>query len=132
VSTPTGTVVTVEESEWGPLVIFTQPVAPGAEFTAQSIEAGRLVEHDGRLGFQPRAFMAGVITAPTMRKIADLIDEREAGVRRCRNCDHPIRVNDGYPAGWEHFPYPADPSKGWQGVRCPRRLTVAVPAEAKR
>lgn len=50
-------------------------------------------------------------------------------VERCKNCGHPIRACIGTSTGWEHFPSPPDPTKGWQGVRCPGRLTGAEPIE---
>lgn len=45
----------------------------------------------------------------------------------CQHCSLPIRGNPSSSTGWEHYPSPPDPTKGWQGVRCPGRLSGAEP-----
>jgi hypothetical protein len=52
-------------------------------------------------------------------------DEAIAGDTLCHNCGHPIRRKDGSSTGWTHGG--AHRRRGWQGVRCPRKLTGAVP-----
>jgi hypothetical protein len=41
---------------------------------------------------------------------------------RCRFCNHPIIPADTS-TGWIH----GGPARAWQGVRCPGRVTGAVP-----
>lgn len=79
ITTSTGTTITIQDSDHGPLIILDHPDAPA---DARHIEAGRIIEAPGHnpageltnRGFQPAPFSAYVLTAETMRAIADLVE----------------------------------------------------------
>jgi hypothetical protein len=51
--------------------------------------------------------------------------ERDAMPKNCRFCERPIRPCRTSVTGWEHWS--GDPAKGWQGLRCPSRMSGAEP-----
>lgn len=74
-STKTRTVITLrEDDEFGTIVMLDRPDGVGVAY-AKPREGGRLAEFEGEWGFQP-PHTGYVLTSATLRKIADLIDER--------------------------------------------------------
>lgn len=70
-TTSTGSTVTIQHSERGPVVLLDHPDAPA---DLRHAEAGRIVE----CTFQPVAFCPFGLRPETLRAIADLIDELAA------------------------------------------------------
>ncbi|WP_311208754.1 MULTISPECIES: hypothetical protein [unclassified Aeromicrobium] len=72
ITTSTGTTITTEPSPAGELVILSSPDAPA---DLRTIEAGRFATFGDGLGFQPAPFFPGVLSAETLRGIAELLEQ---------------------------------------------------------
>ncbi|MFE3052311.1 hypothetical protein [Nocardia sp. NPDC059239] len=68
ITTDTGSIVTLTERDGDIVVLLDHPNAPA---DMRGVEAGRVI--DG--GFQPALFAPWGLTPPTLRALADLIEE---------------------------------------------------------
>ena len=107
---------------------FTELAAKLEELAAEAEQKGT---HLREIGMHELKLVGNAYVGMSQRIraiITDTPSAMPADVLTCKHCAHPIKQNVGSQYEWTHFPYPPDPGKGWQGLRCPVRLTTADPA----